>query len=195
MINSTHGCILGPFYADDETRTSFYNPTYLRTQQKTTTEFNLWLYFGSNTTSQCEFRLKYNLWLNLVLVFSDFNKLSNLLYYKQRQVVVQPMIESGLGFLMCITFWIPHHITTSGCYVWIFSSFNVMVYQVAKHSNVQPMVECCDRIRRKMICAQICLYIANSHKHQKTATTFNLWLYFVANTTSRCEFILKYNLY
>ena len=133
------------------------------------------------------------------MFFSGFNKLSNLLYYKQIQVVVQPMIESGLGFLMFITFWIPHHITTSGCYVWIFSSFNVMVYQVAKHSNVQPMVECCDRIQRKMICVQMFLYIANSHNRHKTATVFNHKLYFVLNATIKCiwiktQLIVEFNL-
>ena len=91
--------------------------------------------------------------------------------------------EFGLGFLILVTLWMLRHITTYGCYVWIFSSFNVMVYQVAKHSNVQPMVECCDRIQRKMICVQMFLYIANSHNRHKTATIFNHKLYYTTNTT------------
>ena len=51
------------------------------------------------------------------------------------------------------------------------------------HNNVQPMVERCDRIQRKMICAQIFLYIANSHNRHKTATIFNHKLYYTTNTT------------
>ena len=70
----------------------FCRPTHLRMRQKTATIFNHRLYYLANTTSRCEFWTKHNLWLTLVLVFSDFNKLSNLLYYKQRQVVVQPMV-------------------------------------------------------------------------------------------------------
>ena len=70
-----------------------------------------------------------------------------------------------------------------------------MVYQVVKHRKIQPTVERCDRIQRKMICAQIFLYVTNSHKHRKTTGKFNHRLYYLANTTSRCEFILKYNLY
>ena len=154
--STTYGWIFGQVYAGDETQTIFYNLVYFYNRQETVGGINHRLYYVVNITSRCEFWTKYNLWLNLVFVFSDFNKLSNLLYYKQRQVVVQPMIESGLGFLMFITFWIPHHITTSGCYVWIFSSFNVIVYQVAKHSNVQPMVEHCDRIWQKNdMCANV----------------------------------------
>jgi len=64
-----------------------------------------------------------------------------------------------------------------------FSSFNAMVHKVVNHNNVQPMVERCDRIQRKMICAQIFLYVTNSHNHQKTATTFNHRLYYATNTT------------
>ena len=122
------------------------------------------------------------------MFFSGFNELSNLLYYKQIQVVVQPMVEYrvcfmqvtkgrqmfftprhifrtyqktattfnlwlyfvakitsrcefGLRFLILVTLWILRHVTTYGCYVWIFSSFNMMVYQVVKHSKIQPMVE------------------------------------------------------
>ena len=51
MINSTHGCILGRFYVDDETRTSFYNLVYFYNRQETVGEINQRLYCVANTTS------------------------------------------------------------------------------------------------------------------------------------------------
>ena len=84
---------------------------------------------------------KIQLILESNLVFSGFNKLSNLLYYKQIQVVVQPMVEYRVCFIRVTKgrqmFFTPRHIFRT---------------------------------------------------YQKTASEFNPWLYFVANTTSRCEF-------
>ena len=100
---------------------------------------------------------------------------------------IQPMVEFGLGFLMFITFWIPHHITTSECYVWIFSSFNVMVHRFVNHNNVQPVVECCDRIQRKMIYVK-CFYML-----QILTTTRKQWLYSTTScVTQQIQPIIKY---
>ena len=62
-------------------RSHFLQPGMFYTQQKTAYKFNHGLYYVVNTTSRCEFRPKYNLWLNLVLVFRWFETFNNLLHH------------------------------------------------------------------------------------------------------------------
>ena len=102
------------------------------------------------------------------------------------QTKIQLILESNLVFQRFYQYHpnvLQNRSAARGCLGRDVSSFNPMVYQVVNHNNIQPMVERCDRIQRKMICAQIFLYVINSHKHQKIADKFNHRLYFVVNIT------------
>ena len=73
----------------------FYAPTCFYNRQETVGGINHRLYFVANTTSRCEFRLKYNLWLNLVLVFYGFTNIVQ----THLNPEVQPMVEFRVSFI------------------------------------------------------------------------------------------------
>ena len=116
----------------------------------------------------------------------DFQGFINII---QTHPEIQPAVEFGLRFLILITPWMPGHVSA------LWGRFNMTVYQVVNHDKFNPRL-----YFRSFLCgwrnADKCFYKPTYLRtQQKTTTEFNLWLYFVANTTSRCEFWTKHNLY
>ena len=131
-----------PFCADDETQPLFTTRHVLYTAEN---------------------RIQIQPW---VVLCCEYNTIMRI-YTK-----IQLILESNLGFSRFYQYHpnvLQNRSTARGCLGRDVSSFNPMVYQVVNHNNIQPMVEYCSRIQRKMICAQIFLYVTNSHNHQKTA--------------------------
>ena len=116
----------------------------------------------------------------------DFQGFINII---QTHPEIQPAVEFGFGFLILITPWMPRHVSA------LWGRFNMTVYQVVNHDKFNPRLYfrsflCGWRNADKCFCRPTHLRM-----RQKTATMFNHRLYYLANTTSRCEFILKYNLW
>ena len=116
----------------------------------------------------------------------DFQGFINII---QTHPEIQPAVEFGLRFLIFTTFWMPRHVSA------LWGRFNMTIYQVVNHDKFNPRLYfmsflCGWRNTDKCFCRPTHLRM-----RQKTATMFNHRLCYLANTTSQCEFRLKYNLY